>query len=54
MENTEQNLHEEKCERCGDNHAEEDHECPYASEIHGNYDLCNCCSSCTGNCADDI
>lgn len=32
----------------------EPHECPYASEIHGDDRLCTCCDSCAHECARDI
>lgn len=30
------------------------HTCPYAEEINGSHDLCNCCENCTQQCCDDI
>ena len=30
------------------------HTCPFAEEIHGRTDLCNCCEECTYQCAMDI
>lgn len=44
----------EKCQRCGGEPADEPHECPFASEIYNNCDLCNCCDHCRGECAMDI
>lgn len=39
----------------GKNIAEEDHSCPYAEEINGDYlSECNCCSDCQLECANDI
>ncbi len=32
----------------------EEHECPYSSEVAGDYRLCSCCEECTAKCADDI
>jgi hypothetical protein len=30
------------------------HGCPYAQEIHGDYEtLCNCCDECAQQCLDD-
>lgn len=41
--------------KCGVNPAEPDHSCPYAEEIHQDYESrCNCCDVCAQNCADDI
>lgn len=40
--------------RCG-GEGLSDHTCPYAEEMHGNYDtICNCCESCMYQCAMDI
>ena len=45
----------EKCESCGDNLAEDEHNCPYKEEINNDdTSLCNCCSKCTEDCAGDI
>ncbi len=43
-------------ERCKcDEESYEDHPCPFAEEINNDSEtLCNCCSSCMRNCADDI
>lgn len=42
-----------KCE-CG-NVAKEMHTCPYAIEIHADYDYkCNCCFECVSQCCDGI
>lgn len=44
---------EEKC-MCG-NDAGPEGTCPYAEEIHGDYEtLCNCCVNCANNCRWDI
>lgn len=32
----------------------EPHECPYRSEIDGDFSLCTCCEDCEQNCMDDI
>ena len=32
----------------------EAHICPYAQDVNGCYDLCNCCEYCTNECARDI
>lgn len=32
----------------------EEHTCPFASEIHGDDSLCNCCPVCEQECAEDI
>lgn len=42
------------CYRCGGAPSAEPHECPFASEIHGNCELCNCCDGCQHECAMDI
>ena len=40
--------------RCG-SPGEPSHTCPYAVDIHGDYEwTCNCCDGCTGECAADI
>lgn len=42
-----------KCE-CGDN-AQPRHSCPYREEIRDDWEtLCNCCDSCTRECAMDV
>ena len=38
------------CESGGDNL----HTCPFAEEIHGSLDLCNCCANCCQQCAYNI
>lgn len=38
----------------GTNLATEPHTCPFAEEIRGSYELCNCCEECEHNCAMDI
>jgi len=43
------------CDNCQKNKAEELHTCPYAKEIHDNYELkCNCCPECRQGCLWDI
>lgn len=32
----------------------EEHTCPYSEELYGDEKLCNCCDSCTYQCAMDI
>lgn len=45
----------ELCEHCHKNDAEADHTCPYAADIHDDYEtLCNCCEDCQYECAQDI
>lgn len=45
---------ESKCTRCG-GEGTEPHTCPYAEEIHYDYDtLCTCCEDCTHECLMDI
>ncbi len=40
--------------RCG-KEGDSDHTCPYAEDINGDSEsLCNCCSDCIDNCAQDI
>jgi hypothetical protein len=39
--------------RCG-GIAQSPHTCPFSTEIHNDYTLCNCCEDCERNCADDI
>lgn len=39
---------------CGNHVGDVLHTCPYAEEINGNDSPCNCCESCTSNCANDI
>lgn len=38
----------------GENPADEDHECPFASEIRNDNSPCNCCDYCYGKCSYDI
>jgi hypothetical protein len=42
--------------RCGcGNKADPDHPCPYASDIdNDDTTMCNCCSNCSQECANDI
>lgn len=45
---------ENKCGRC-EKPGEPDHSCPFAEEIHDNYDKqCNCCDECRHECLMDI
>ena len=46
----------EKCQKVDcDNLATTPHSCPYAGEIHDDYESeCNCCDECTHECAMDI
>ena len=34
--------------------AQEDHECPYSSEINNDHSTCNCCEECEYQCSMDI
>lgn len=43
----------EKC-GCGVQRKEYGTECPFSAEIRGTVNVCDCCNSCRGNCADDI
>ena len=39
---------------CG-NEGEEEHSCPWQSDINNDDEyMCNCCDSCSSNCAEDI
>ncbi len=39
----------------GNDATDELHPCPYAEDINDNHDdVCDCCSECEGQCADDI
>ncbi len=42
------------CDSCELSASLPPHTCPYAEEIHGDEKLCNCCNSCTHQCAMDI
>jgi len=42
------------CFGCGHAPAAESHECPYALEIGGSGEHCNCCEDCRYECAMDI
>lgn len=44
-------LRDEEC-TCDDE--TDEHECPFATEINDNYDLCACCPHCEHECAMDI
>jgi len=43
-----------KCQRCGNDPAENLHPCPFKQEIHDDDELCNCCDDCMHECAMDI
>jgi hypothetical protein len=44
----------EKC-KCGKNDCEDEHPCPFLSDIHDDEEtLCNCCGDCQHECAMDI
>ena len=43
------------CSRCHTNDAADEHTCPYATEINGDYEsLCDCCDDCKNECCMDI
>lgn len=42
------------CEKCGVNDGEDDHTCPFSSEVYGCYDTCNCCDECFERCYLDV
>jgi flavoprotein len=45
----------EKCQSCKTNDGEEEHQCPYKSDICNDMDYkCNCCNPCKTQCAMDI
>jgi hypothetical protein len=45
----------DKCQRCGAPVPPGLHPCPFAEEINNVFeDVCNCCKSCTHECAMDI
>lgn len=44
----------ELCKMCNKNKSEEEHPCPFAQEIYGSDELCNCCTSCALECCQDI
>jgi hypothetical protein len=40
---------------CGNPASAEPHACPFKGEVHeDNTTLCNCCATCTRECADDV
>lgn len=45
---------QDMCQRCGKNHGMELHTCPYKRELADDDTLCNCCTSCKGDCADEV
>jgi hypothetical protein len=42
------------CQGCGKDCAADPHICPYQHEINDSEALCNCCQSCSYECAMDI
>lgn len=42
------------CDSCNANPGEPPHTCPYAEEINGSEEECNCCGTCQNSCAQDI
>ena len=55
INNMTEQLNNAMCERCGENDACEPHICPYAEDIHGDYEtLCTCCEKCERECCMDI
>ena len=45
----------EKCPKCEEREAQEEHTCPYLEEIGNSYEeLCTCCEYCTQNCAMEV
>ncbi len=42
-----------ECDSCSNN-ADDEHECPFKSELNDDYTLCNCCDQCTEQCMMDI
>lgn len=43
------------CDGCGQRPGTDMHTCPFAEDIHDDHnEICNCCSDCVHNCADDI
>ena len=46
------NQSDTKC-TCGKG-LEDEHECPYASDINDDHSLCTCCDHCSKECADNI
>lgn len=46
---------EDKVDKCTCADGGDEHTCPYAEEIHNDYEsLCNCCDYCQQQCAWDI
>jgi hypothetical protein len=46
---------ETKCDKCKDAPAEPLHSCPYQADVHNNDEFqCDCCASCTHECAMDV
>ncbi len=46
---------ENLCSHCETRPREEDHTCPFAEDVNGDFDsLCDCCDDCTHECAMDI
>ncbi len=45
----------EKCHKCEKGKAQEDHTCPYQSDVNNDDTFtCTCCEDCTHDCAMDI
>ena len=42
------------CHNCEKNLKQEEHPCPFASEIHNDESPCECCEECENECAQDI
>ena len=42
------------CGTCKINPVQEEHTCPYKTEINDNYELCTCCKECETECSDEI
>lgn len=42
------------CQTCNKNESTGLHTCPYAEELYGSDHECNCCGTCTHECAMDI
>jgi hypothetical protein len=46
---------DKKCQKCEGEGSEEWHPCPFREELDDDHEtLCNCCVTCTENCALDI
>ena len=52
---TEENEAFNICCKCRTIDSTEEHTCPYKTEIHDDFEtMCNCCTDCTRECADDV